>query len=186
MGRCVRMFPPIVLALIVLCLGLSRLGVAHAASTMAFGGGPDQNLFQLQLQYCEDGIQIAVQQQAPISTDAADLGVANAHFSLQLTGATPAVNRALPYPIVLGDGTSLINGFATFLFTTVQAPGTPVQITVGRWDHSTSPTDSTPDLEQTDAGGSGRGMHHPSHSHAHDNRNVHPDQHADRRTHLDQ
>ncbi len=98
MGRRYCRFPPIVLALIVVCLGLSRVGVVHAARTMAFGGGTDQNLFQIQLQYCEDGIEMAVQQQAPISTDAADLGSANAHFSLQLMAATPAVTRVLPYP----------------------------------------------------------------------------------------
>ncbi len=153
MGRRVRLFPPIVLALFVVSFGLSRAGVAHAARTMAFGGGTDQNLFQLQLRYCEDGMQIAVQQQAPISTDAAELGVDNAHFSLQLMTATPTVNQALPFPIVVGDGTSLVNGFAQFYFTTVQAPGTPVQVSIGRWDHSTTPADTDPDNVQTDSGG---------------------------------
>ena len=58
----------------------------------------------------------------------------------------------------------MVNGTATFLFNISQAPGTPVQITVERWDHghntavepqdNTTTTDHSPsDDIQTDTGG---------------------------------
>ena len=148
----------VVLALVVTLIGITRLGistsgVAHAGRTARFGGEPDDNFWQIDITYCRDGIVLAATQQQ-LSTDYVKLGPSHAAFSLQLTIANPQVDVILPFPIVQGNGSTMVDGATNFLFNNSQAVGTPVQITVERWDHGHDSTDETGSGDDTDHSGS--------------------------------
>jgi hypothetical protein len=108
---------------------LFMAGGARAVRSMTFDGQPDQNQWNVEITYCTDGIQF-VAIQTNLSTDGP-----GAHFSLQLTAANPPVSLSLPLPIVQGDGSITVTGTLAVPFSSPQLPGTPVQITVERWDH---------------------------------------------------
>jgi cytochrome c len=128
-------------SLATLALVFSQVGIVQAAK-IDFGGEPGDNFWVIDTTYCKDGFSITATH--------THLGVDGKAFWLELgSSSIPATGLAEvnlpptpPFPlarIVHGDGSSLINAgqpfTVNFFFTTAQQAGTPITVTIERWDH---------------------------------------------------
>ncbi len=114
---------------------------AVAAAKISFGGESDNNLWDLTLLYCKDGISITAQHTSlsvnppPAPDPFPDFWLILGSSSIPVTVTTGVDPSAR---IGYGDGTSLVNGGAPFtvffFFTALQSPGTPITAEIWRWD----------------------------------------------------
>ncbi|MGI8826774.1 MAG: hypothetical protein ACR2JC_14200 [Chloroflexota bacterium] len=119
--------------------GLAWSGTAHAG-TISFGGELPDNLWQLNVVYCTNGVAV-LYDQTQISNEP------NLAFSLQVSKSTPELRPDLPEPIVSAPNTedSPLFGITEFRYETPQTPGTAASLTIQRWDHGIRSADEAKD-----------------------------------------
>ncbi len=103
---------------------------------IAFGGEDADHFWNVTTQFCTNGFTVEAQETDHYG-DPTQTGDA-LPFSLQLGSSNSPVLARVPAPIAGGVGGParvLASGTTTFLFGKPQAVGTPITITIERWDH---------------------------------------------------
>lgn len=130
-------------------LMLSQFTTAFA-SHIDFGGEAEDHYWSLLeiTQFCKDGFTINAQEgpnpltYSPRNPTTVYYNGDTLPFSVQLSASTVPVSQPMPARIAGGVGggpdRALVSGQATFLFAQPQAIGTPIMVTVERWDHGAS------------------------------------------------